>query len=106
MIAVVAAGDAAHEDALEAGPEALKRHARQILGVIVKAGDMQLFKLRRTDRLDAQGDVLQIFFALLGRDDDLVQPRRSLLLLRKRYRHSGQHRGCERQPSQSGAYRP
>src|ERR1700735_4819126 len=76
MIAVSAAGDAAHINMLNARvADFLEGDTRQILGVIVETTDIQLFKPRRVESLNTEGNILQIFRALLRGYRDFLQYR-------------------------------
>jgi hypothetical protein len=69
VVAVAAAGDAAHVGMLERGAAfALEGQARNHFRVIVEARDIHLLELLGAERLDAHRDVLHVFRALLRGD--------------------------------------
>ena len=100
VVAVIAADDAAHADIGEAGrgvaasgAAGCEGDAGEELHVVVEVGDVQLLELFRLQRLDAHGDRLEIFRALLRRDDDGLNRAVVCRLLRQRRNHRCQHGG-------------
>ena len=56
---------------VEPGPAVRNAHRRQLLGITFKVRDIELIEPPRADRLNADRNVLEIFFALGRGDDDL-----------------------------------
>ena len=83
MVGGLAARHTTHERASKAGSASLstvlRRQAgkeRRIVGVVI---DMQFLELGAAERGDAQGNVLQVLFALLSRNSDLLENTTRLL---------------------------
>ena len=73
VVAVAAAGHAAHVDLAEAGAAGRDRHAGQQLGVVLEVVDLQLVELLGADHVEADRHVLRILGALLRGDGDGVE---------------------------------
>ena len=65
--------EAAHEDFALPRSAARARDVRQELDVIVEGRDVELGQRLRRERLDGDGDVLDVLAASLGGDDDLIE---------------------------------
>ena len=65
-----------HVDVALAGAEGGRRHAGQVLHELIKSRDLQFLQRLARQRLDADGNVLQIFRTALGRNDDFFQTQR------------------------------
>ena len=79
VVAVAAAGDAAHVDLTEARAVRSDRHARQQLGVVLEIVDLQFVELLGTDHVEADRHVLRVLGALLRGDGDRLQRRTAAL---------------------------
>ena len=86
-LAVAAGRDAAHVDEVVAAAglhRLLRLHRRQVLRVLLEVLDVQLFDRLIVDGIQADRNVLEVFGALLRRDDNFAEGRGGLLL-----RHHG-----------------
>ena len=70
MVGVLAAGDAAEIDLVEAGPDRVGRHARHQPRIIVEIVDLELVERLGAESGDRDRDVLKVFPAPLGRHED------------------------------------
>ncbi len=104
VVAVAAAGHAAHVDLREARARGLVRHAGQVLHVVVEVGDVEVLQLFRPQHLDADRHFLQVLHALLRGHRDGVQGGRAAFALggRRGGRVLGQGGGAERQVDRGG----
>ena len=102
VVAVPARGDAAHVD--HVGPRRaarLERDRRQLLGIALEIRDVELFKLGRTERLDRDRHVLEVFRTFLRGHHDFVGIGLSGFLGQSR--HGSQRGGSKQQCTRCAA---
>ena len=119
VVAVAAGRDPAHVDGGQAGLGGLEADRRQLLGIILEVGDVELVEAAGADRLNRDRNVLKVFLALGRGDDDfgrvlglsvtgdlILRGRGGVARFRRRGCDLGKGRCCERGGREQADYKP